>query len=559
MEPEQLVPMNNRLRQIEVEIEEEIERLLTELSHYLHGLSSDFERLYEILFEADLGLAKAQLSRQLDAHRFYFSDEQVSLLNLKHPLLVLNGEKVIPNSVKLTKEERLFLLSGPNAGGKTVLLKSIGIAAQMARCGLPIPADEGSTLPFFKDILAAVGDQQSVDANLSTFAAHLRWLNAGLDLKGPQALILVDEICGSTDPEEGSALARSFIESYLEQGVFAIITSHLGALKSGWDQGGLVHGSLEFDKEKGPTYTLIKGIPGQSLAISTAKRAGVRNSVIERATALLSPELRRYQSALEEVEELKAVLHRLQNETLAEKKKHESFKLEYEKELQSFLKDRDKKLERVVKKAEAEVDRAINEAQVKGLFQKHMEADKIKIELPNIVKRTDPTLTTAQKPIETAKDFYDAHPSGTKVFVQSLGQDALIQGPPNGKGEIPILCRSMRMTLPWTDLRPATDPVNPTQKLLRQRGHVAGSIKNEERSVDLRGLTSASAIEKLEQALDSASLASEDRVKIIHGHGTDTLKRAVRSYLSRSVYVKRWIAGTKESGGDGITWAEIME
>ena len=159
--------------------------------------------------------------------------------------------------------------------------------------------------------------------------------------------------------------------------------------------------------------------------------------------------------------------------------------------------------------------------------------------------------------IESAKDFYEAYPAGSKVFVQSLSQDGIVQGAPNAKGEVPVLCRSMRMTVPWTQLRPPDQPTNPTQAILRKYGHVSASVRGDDRQVDLRGLTAEAAIEKLEETLEQAALLSEDRIKVIHGHGTEALKRAIRSFLSRSIYVKRWVAGTKDTGGDGITWVEL--
>jgi DNA mismatch repair protein MutS2 len=277
MEPEKIIPMNNRIRQIEVDIEEEIERLLTELSHFLTSLTPDFEQTRETLEICDFQMAQAQFCSQIEASRFEFSTSEINLLGVKHPILSLSGKPVIANTVTLTAKKSILLLSGPNAGGKTVLLKSIGLAAQMARCGLPICAEEGSSLPFFKKIVVGIGDSQNVDENLSTFAAHLQILQKSTELSGPEHLILIDEICGSTDPEEGSALARSFIETFGSQKVFAVVTSHLGPLKSGWGpEDPVLNGSLEYDPKSGkPTYQFLSGIAGDSLALQTAKRVGV--------------------------------------------------------------------------------------------------------------------------------------------------------------------------------------------------------------------------------------------------------------------------------------------
>jgi DNA mismatch repair protein MutS2 len=564
MEPASLVPLNNRLRQIEVEIEDEIDRLLRELSMYLQGQAPDLQTWQRVLLDADETLAKAELSLKIKGTLFEFSEGEMSLAELRHPLLTLNGVEVVPNSVTMDLGERILLLSGPNAGGKTVLLKSVGLATHMARCGLPIAAAPRSKVPFLSRLMVAVGDQQSVDANLSTFAAHLRRLNEGLSMSGPGHLILIDEICGSTDPEEGAALARSFIESYLDQDVFAVITSHLSALKGGWTQNGLVHGSLEFHKTDGPTYRLIKGVPGQSLAIQTARRAGVVESVLHRAMELLSPELRRYQNVLTEVEELQEKLHRLMTETASEKSLLAEARKDFETKSAALERDRDKLIQKAVEKTRHDIDQLVREAQVKGLFQKHSEAEKVKLSLPEVLKKSPtPTGATAgsrlPQTLLTAEDFAARFPPGAKVYVESLHADGIVQGSPNAKGEVPILSRSMRVTVPWTQLVAKAHDPQGSATASRSRGSAgsSGSPSADDAMVDLRGQTSEEAIASVEIALDQGALAGLDRLKIVHGHGTEVLKRSVRSYLSRSVYVKRWWAGTKDSGGDGVTWVEL--
>jgi DNA mismatch repair protein MutS2 len=353
MEPKEIIPVNNRLREIEVEIEEEIERLLTELSKYLKTQIKGFEISRDGLQEADVRFSQAQLAIQIQANPCEFSNDQIDLVNVRHPLLVLANTEVIPNSVHLNGSRRLLLLSGPNAGGKTVLLKAVGLAAQMARCGMPICADEGSLLPFFNEVHVSIGDAQSVDAQLSTFAAHLRVLNSATQVTGPSHLLLIDEICGSTDPEEGTALARSFIETYAQNRVLGVVTSHLGPLKLGWKaDSGVVNGSLEYDASSGrPTYQFLMGVPGQSLAIQTAKRVGVDKSIVDRALNHLSPEMKKYQLGLDELEQMKGELRHLKEdmdsglrEANAEKSKLMSLSLKFDR-------DRDQMLELWVKRA----------------------------------------------------------------------------------------------------------------------------------------------------------------------------------------------------------------
>ncbi len=582
MEPESIIPLNNRIRQIEVEIEEEIERILAEISHYLFGLKDAFAKGRDVLEEADVQLAKAQWSLKVEAQEFTFSqlnsdlNTQVSssgaleLIEVRHPLLTLarkaeanlKAEQVIANSVRLDTGKSILLLSGPNAGGKTVLLKSIGLAAQMARCGLPICASPSSKLPFFKEIRVGIGDSQSVDENLSTFAAHLKILNSATQLSGPEALILVDEICGSTDPEEGSALARAFIEKFSQQNIYAVITSHLGPLKTGWkDTDKVLNGSMEYDSRTGkPTYQFLQGVSGDSLAIQTAKRVGVEAQLVDRAIALLSPETRVRLSGVEEIERMKSDIQILKEHLKAETKRAQADKEKYEKLVAQFEKEKETKLAQLIKMSERKIEEQIQLTKAAQTFKRHTALQEIRRDLPEIVKsQPGPGSGTG---ISTVEEFSKRYPPGSKVFVPSLGQDGLIQSTPNAKGEITVFSNSLRLTLHWQELKPPDKVSNPTAELVRRSssaGRVTVALIDADKTLDFRGKTVEEAISELEIELDQAAIKKEDRIKIIHGHGTDALKKAVRTYLSRSVYVKKWKAGGPDSGGDGVTWAEISD
>lgn len=557
MEPEKSIPLNNRLRQIDVEIEDEIENLLTQLSHYLAGQVPDFENSRQLLEHADIRFAQAQLTTLLNATPCSFTQDKIEIKQLRHPLLVLSSKAVTANSIHLDTKKSILLLSGPNAGGKTILLKSIGLAAQMARCGIPICAEEGSTLPFFKEMIVAIGDSQSVDEELSTFAAHLKMLDHATSFQGSDQLILIDEICGSTDPEEGSALARSFIETLAANNVFSVITSHLGPLKSGWPADSkILSGSLEYDLKTGrPTYQFLSGIPGDSLALLTAQRVGVSQKLIERAKELLSPEARQRINALEQIESMKKEIVNLQKQMQKEihqanerKNKYESLTIQFEKEKEQWL-------QKSLKKAEKRVEEAISQAKVDDTFKKHRNLHEIKFQLPEIVKAKPQT----QSVTETPEQFAVRFPPGTKVYIPSLSQDGIIQSQPNSKGEVLVLSHSIRLQLDWRSLKPAQTASNPTAQLIRQSNQFSSAIVDQDKTLDLRGKTVDEALEELEITLDRCALQKEDRIKIIHGHGTEALKKAVRTHLSRSVYVKKWKAASNEQGGDGVTWAELSK
>lgn len=555
MEPQAVVQINNALRQIESQITEEIERLLKELSHYLTSLCDEFNQTRSIFELCDIRFAQAQFSKQVDAAIPTFSKDKIRLREVRHPLLSLqlDASKVVSNSVQLDSRQSILLLSGPNAGGKTVLLKSIGLAAQMARCGLPICANSGSEIPFFETILTAVGDSQSVDQHLSTFAAHLKMLSRGLELKGSKNLILIDEICGSTDPEEGTALARSFIEHYAKQSVYAIITSHLGPLKSGWaPETKVVIGSMDFDeKSSQPTYQLVMGVSGSSLAIKTAKKVGVPIEVVHRALDLIGPEAKAREDKLAELDGQRQELSELKEQYQKMSQEAKSIKQRYNDLVEKFKADKDKWLQKSVAQAEKKIQSIYEEmrsesAKTKSIFD-------FKAQLPQILK------TPQVQKVESAEDFAKFYPAGSSVNVKTLGQDAIVQGAPNAKGEVPVLSNSMRLFVHWTSLSAPKAPQNQTPTLARKSGIVTLSLQSEDREIDLRGQRVEEALERLESELDIAVRNKEERIRVIHGHGTEALKKAVRTYFTRSVYVKKWKAGDPSLGGDGITWVELAD
>ncbi len=558
MEPKEIIPLNNRLRQIEVDIDEEIERLLRQLSEYLLGRITEFEQANRILGDADVRFAQGQLATHIQGHAVRFTDDEIYLHELKHPLLLLGTGDVVANTVHLRAHQRILLLSGPNAGGKTVLLKSVGLAAQMARCGLLVAAAEGSRMPFFKSVHVAVGDSQSVDQQLSTFAAHLKILGEAASSKGPQNLLLIDEICGSTDPEEGTALARAFIKEFAANNTFGVVTSHLGPLKLGWsDDSGVVNGSLEYDNKTGkPTYIFLMGIPGQSLALQTAKRVGVNPEIIAKAMEFLSPEIKKYHSGLEEVDRIKEDLRKLMQDVHAERAEVKAEKSKYHALAQKFESEREKMLDQAVRRAEKKIETLIENTKVEDVFKKHERLEQIRHNMPEIIKASSVAAKASAPKIESAEDFGRSYPPGTKVFAPTVGRDAVIQSAPNSKGEVAILSNSMRLLVPWNLLRPPVQAMNPTTDVVRRAGEVASPL-DQDRTVDLRGQTLEDGLRALEDQLDTAALNREDRIKVIHGHGTDTLKKGIRSFLSRSVYVKKWKAGTPETGGDGVTWVEL--
>lgn len=554
MEPEEAVPINNRLRDLQLLIAEEIEKILQEMSLTLSRQLMALENARATLLECDVTFAKALLTKNLRGNKVDFSsDFNLSLKDMRHPLLSLQGVDVVPNTVALNKDLRVLLLSGPNAGGKTILLKTIGLCAQMARCGLPIPVSSPSTVPFFIHIDSVVGDLQSVDQNLSSFSSHMKRLTETLGFSGSDNLILIDEICGSTDPEEGSALARSFIEHFLEKNVFAVITSHLGPLKENWNKAApLQHGSLEFDVKKNkPTYQLLIGIPGQSLALAVARRFGVPEFIIRRAEDFLSPDSKKKSQNLQEIEDLRSQILELKAKTQKDREIAEKDKLQYSELVKKFREQRDRWLEKAIQKAEKKIENLIEEARQNRLKDKTIQD--IKSDLPTIIKAQPSSFRP-----QTLDEFKNTFKPGTPAFSSRLGRQVVIQSEPDNKGNVAVLADSMRVQIPWHTLslqkeeekKPAT---------FQRRPHQTVSSSESEPSLDLRGKRVDEALDIVEKWLDDCITQGHERLKVIHGFGTEQLKKSLRQYLSKSHYVSKWTAGDSQSEGDGITWIYLAD
>jgi DNA mismatch repair protein MutS2 len=544
MEPKEVIAINNRLKEVEGEIEKEIERLLTQLTHFVSQSCPDLERCYHHLLICDQRLAQAQFALKTDSQFFEFSQDEFFLHDVRHPLLSFqDSKKVVPNNLGFDDEKRILILSGPNAGGKTVLLKAIGLTCHMARCGLLIPANSESKIPFFKNIFVTIGDTQSVGEHMSTFAAHLKTLSAALETKGRDQLILVDEICGSTDPEEGAAIAKSFIEHYAENEVYGIITSHLGPLKQVWPkESPVICGSMEYLDH--PTYKLFMGIHGRSFAIKTAKSVGVPETIIQKAMSYLSTESRQREEKLDELDKYKEQVVELSKKLETESQMAEVQKNKYKDLVRRFEIEKNTHLQKAIERAEKKLEKIVED------FRANPSISKARAQFPEVVKSTG-----LAPPISSVEEFSKQFPAGSSAFITSLGQDGIIQGTPNAKGEVPVLSRSMRMQIHWKDLRTAqTNPVHhPIQQNFRKQ-----VLHRDEMEIDIRGMSADQAVEELEKVFDKAMQDQIDRVKIIHGHGTEALKKSIRKYLSRSVYIQKWQAGGEVVGSDdGITWAEL--
>ncbi len=550
MEPEAVIGLNNSIRELENIIKQEIDRLLKEISDFLHLKYSGIYKSYLAAIEIDALSACAHWSMHYCANRITISKNYfISLKEGFHPLLIDEKIKLTKNNFELSEKENILLLSGPNAGGKTVFLKCVGLACHMARCGLPVCARESSIVPFFQTIKVLIGDHQSVEESLSTFAAHLKTLDTCSNLKGSKNLVLIDEICGSTEAEEGSALSRAFIEKISENKVKGFITSHLSPLKSGWSKNsGVVNGSMYFDQKKGvPTYEFVKGVPGDSLALETAKKAGVNPDIINRALFFLNPDQKKKYSGLMEIESLQESL-KVQRKAYQEKEKElDQLKSEYQGMIQEFKQEQDSLLEMTIKRAQDNLDKNSAYANIQSFIKNKTHLDKMKNKAPKLIK----TLSTLPTVNITAENFSLKFPPGTLVYIPSLKKKGVIQGTPNSKGFVPIISDSMRLLIKWSEARSVSSSTENTELVKKTpsiKNILEDKIKNQ---VDLRGMDVQTALEELENSIDKSLRLESDDLKVIHGHGTEKIKKNIRSFLSRHPLVKTWRAELN----DGATLA----
>lgn len=571
MEPQAAIPVNNKISEIENKIQAEIERILKELSEHIHKEYNALFKSYSLLQELDGLNAVSHFAVKAELKEFKWSEDgsELFLPECRNPLLVIENPNVVANGVELNKQHRILILSGPNAGGKTVLLKSIGLACEMARWGWPVCTQGTAVIPFFKNIFISIGDEQNIEESLSSFGGHLKKLNQATVLKGQEQLLLIDEICGATEAQEGAALARAFIEEYRLNGVFGVVTSHLAPLKSHWSEG-VINGSMQYDPHKSqPTFRFVMGLAGESLAIPTAKRYGVSPAIIERAKAYLTPEAQRKFSGLEEIENAKTQLIELQSEYKKKLQELNQAKDKLSRQQQDFENDKKNFLKENLNDYQKQIEGLIKFDEIKSKFDNIKNLEKLKGSLPNIVKYS--SANNSEEAGLTLENFEKRCPPGTSVYVKSLKKQAIVQGKPNAKQEVAVLSQSMHIQVPISDIVVGSSgggktlsPMsgNSNFKATSQGSRVSFSRKESfetERTVDLRGKTIDEALDILEEEVDRAIVHQLVKLKIIHGHGPqDRLKKSVRTYLSRNTLIKGWLSGKAYNESDGVTIAELL-
>ncbi len=568
VEPLEACEPNNHLMELRGEAADEERRILRELAVAVDDAREPLLATEDVLARLDGLRARARWASELGGIALVPAEGRLRLVRARHPLLAMGSRRddVVPLDLELQAEARVLLVSGPNMGGKTVLLKTVGLAVAMAHAALPVIAAEGSTIPLVDSIVVDLGDEQSVDQGLSTFAAHLRTMKAMAEAAGPRTLLLADELGAGTDPEEGAALGRALVEHFAAKRSWAVLTTHLGSLKRvATEVEGVVNGSLEFDRETlTPRYRFIAGVPGASHALSVASRLGFPPALLERAGALTSEETRALERLLSEVgEALKAtteeraslVAARAEAETAAAshraaaedaKKSLAELRRRLTAESESLLvraRELWQTLQREAKRAEK--SRASAETLKQSIAAVERESDALRARAGEAAG-----LAPVGAPIAAAELAI-----GRRVRVADLGIEAEVASAPDAEGRVQLRRGSWSIQSHVSKL--VTPESAPSSAPRPNTATVTRAVDTPPLEVDLRGLEPDEALREVDQALDRATLAGILTLRIIHGIGRGVLKAAVEKHLRAHPQVASQRMGEGYEGGRGVTVATL--
>ncbi|MTV50666.1 endonuclease MutS2 [Heliobacillus mobilis] len=564
IEPMAVVELNNELKRHQAAERTEVVNILRGLSMLVAQNAEDIAVSLEVLARIDFIFAKAKLSWKMDAGEPAINSQgKLSIRLGRHPLI---QGKVVPVTIELGHAFDTLVITGPNTGGKTVSLKTVGLLTLMAQAGLHVPAEHGTELSLFDQIFVDIGDEQSIEQSLSTFSSHMTNIVTVLEKVGPTSLVLLDELGAGTDPTEGAALAQSIMEYILQKGAKTIATTHYSELKAfAYAHPRVENASVEFDLETlRPTYRLLIGRPGRSNAFEIAARLGIKDEVVKQARSLLSQEERDVANLIEHLEA---------DQVSAQRDREEADRLRREaEELRQQLEER----ERTIREKEASLlDKAREEA-YHLVRQAKDESDQILRSLREVMNRApvkeemaraenerqrlrEMQGKLAEGRIKKAVDEEAAIKTvkiGQTVFVPRLNQKGSVLSMPNAHGELQIQAGILKLTVKLNELRAAKEEKQKSGAT-QYAAIASGKAKEMSRELDFRGCTADEGIELVGKFLDDAYLAGISPVNLIHGKGTGALRAAIRSYLQKHPYVKSFRSGEHGEGGVGVTVVEL--
>ena len=573
VEPMPAIDMGNRWREARLAEEREVERILRQLSGMVGLSGEDLLLTLDLIARLDLDMAKARHSAAINAVPPWVSDQEVAdrhlkLVRARHPLLT---GTVVPVSVDLDRDQGVLLITGPNAGGKTVTLKTVGLLAMMAQAGLHVPAEEAH-FPRFDGVYADIGDQQSIQQSMSTFSSHISNLKGIMSRATVHSLVLVDELGTSTDPEEGSALASAVLRYFQKIGSFVVgTTHHRGVARFVQDQPGMVNASVDLDPTTlEPTYHLTLGLPGRSYALTIAARLGVPQEVIDDARSGISPVEQATEELLQELQQERRVVEELREE--AETARSEAVRQQRELDVQladveaakanlveesrqelqrriSGILDRLSKAERSLEAYELRQDA---EARARAETESIQEIQASRAEVREVQRQLE---SAAWSPIEVERvPWQQILKEGDRVYIRGIAQPVEVISAADSQDRVEVLLGTMRAKIPVYQLERQAEghPAAAKQGVYLNRA----PRKPSNADLDLRGLRVDEALSRVDEALNDAALDGAASVRIIHGKGTGALRQAIREYLGGHPLVISAQNG-EGPGGDGITVAEL--
>lgn len=570
IEPMSVVRLNNEIREYEVKESEEIAKILASLSAMAGNYTAELDADYDILSQLDFIFAKAKLSFEYKGSEPIMNTHgYINIRKGRHPLI--DSRKVVPIDVSIGDEYSELIITGPNTGGKTVTLKTIGLFSLLGQSGLHIPAADNSELTVFNDIFADIGDEQSIEQSLSTFSSHMKNIIEILAKADSNSLVLFDELCAGTDPTEGAALAISILTSLHKLRVTTVATTHYSELKIfALSTEGVQNACCEFDVATlAPTYRLLIGIPGKSNAFAISGKLGLPQYIIDDAKESLASEDVAFEDVISDLEKSRVTIER-------EKLELEEYKKEVE-DLKNQLKAKNERLDErsdnILQKAREEASailreaketaddaiRKLNKANAAGMSVTELEKQRQRIK-DNINKVDKGRVIKSQAPARQhkASDFH----IGDRVHVASLNLDGTVHTLPNQKGELNVTIGIMNYNVNMSDLTIIEEASE--MRKLKQKSSGIGKLKMSKTAsispeINLIGMTSDEAIMTLDKYLDDAFLSHISPVRIVHGKGSGVLRNAVHNYLKRQKHVKSFRLGSFGEGDYGVTIVEFKD
>ena len=577
IEPMSVVEANNDIRILQGREQDEIHRIMAEFSMECAEMQEQIVSSQKAIIELNLYFAKANLGAKMRAMTPEISDDGVIVLNkARHPLI--DPQKVVPVNFAIGNDYHVLVITGPNTGGKTVAIKTVGLLTLMTMCGLLIPASDGSKISIYKKVLVDIGDQQSIEHNLSTFSSHMSRVKHILDEADSESLVLLDELGSGTDPVEGAALAVSIIERIRQFGATLVTTTHYQEIKMyALDTDDVENASCEFDvRTLQPTYKLIIGSPGKSNAFAISQKLGIDDDIIKYAESLISEDNRKFEKIIDDLEKARIQLEENNKEAEKYRAEAESLKRELEIQREKLYEQKEAELERarresqeIVKRVQRESQALVDELDKLRKEKENPDFAKKAIDARHKQKSVMNKLYLEANPVSESRDDGYVLPrplkKGDSVLNTDTNRKAIVVTPPDSNGMCFIQAGIMKTKIDVKKLRliekeqPQKQPKkNKTRgSNISTKGVESRMTRRISTEVDIRGYASDEGIHEVDQFIDNAVMSGVGIVTIIHGRGTGVLKNAIRNHLKRHPSVKSYRPGLFGEGEDGVTIVEL--